>query len=150
MITSTSNSQIRHLIQLQKRGKLRKEEGLFVAEGVKMYLEAPKERLVKTYVSESFYHAHQGDGIWRGEPMEVAADHVFEAASDTRTPQGILCVVRQAHCSLEEALRGVCPLLLVIEDLQDPGNLGTIIRTGEGAGVTGVILSRDTVDLYNP
>lgn len=150
MITSTANSQIRHLIQLQKRGKLRKEEGLFVAEGVKMYLEAPQERLLKTYVSESFYSAHRGDDIWRGEPMEVVVDHVFEAASDTRTPQGILSVVRQAQYSLEEVIGGVCPLLLVIENLQDPGNLGTIIRTGEGAGVTGIVLSQNTVDLYNP
>ena len=53
--------------------------------------------------------------------------------------------------SLEEILEGVeNPLLMILEDLQDPGNLGTIIRTGEGAGITGVILSRTSVDVFNP
>lgn len=112
-----------------------------------MYQEAPKERILQTFVSETFYK-RQGQSL--GEDVQVVADHVFAAMSDTKTPQGILCVIRQYHYPLEQVLEGKRPLVLVLENLQDPGNLGTILRTGEGAGVTGVIMSQDTVDLYNP
>ena len=61
-----------------------------------------------------------------------------------------MAVIRQQHYTLEQVLAGKHPLVLVLENLQDPGNLGTILRTGEGAGVTGVIMSSDTVDIYNP
>lgn len=87
---------------------------------------------------------------------EVVADEIFAKMSDTQTPQGILSVVRQRHFTLEQILAkgkresGGSAHFLILENLQDPGNLGTIMRTGEGAGVTGVIMSRDTVDIYNP
>ena len=76
---------------------------------------------------------------------------MFKSLSDTVTPQGVLCLISMKDWSLEEILEGVKnPLLMILEDLQDPGNLGTIIRTGEGAGITGVILSRTSVDVFNP
>lgn len=82
--------------------------------------------------------------------MEVLADRVFAQVSDTKTPQGILCVLEQFHYTLPDLLKRKNPHLLLLEDLQDPGNLGTILRTAEGAGVDGIILSRGCVDLYNP
>ena len=54
MITSTSSSQVKHIVNLQKKSKLRKEEKQFVVEGIKMVSEAPRDRLVKVYVSETF------------------------------------------------------------------------------------------------
>lgn len=119
-----------------------------MAEGLKMYQEAPKERILQTFVSEGFYRKHED--LQKDPGVEIVDDRVFAAVSDTKTPQGILCVIRQYQYTLEEVLEGESPLLMVLENLQDPGNLGTMIRTGEGAGVTGVIMSRDTVDLYNP
>ena len=82
--------------------------------------------------------------------MEVVDDKVFRSLSDTVTPQGILCLVRQVDTPLSSMLEARQPLLMILEDLQDPGNLGTILRTGEGAGVSGVILNKNCVDLYNP
>ena len=82
--------------------------------------------------------------------IEVLTDTVFAHASDTKTPQGVLCVVRQKSYKLEDLLKGEKRHLLVLDNLQDPGNMGTIVRTAEGAGVTGVIMSRDCVDIYNP
>ena len=71
--------------------------------------------------------------------------------SDTQSPQGVLCVVRQRHYSLEDMLGAKDnPLFIVLENLQDPGNLGTVFRSGEAAGVCGVIMSKDTADVYNP
>ena len=73
--------------------------------------------------------------------------------SDTMTPQGILCLVRQFHYELEEILEEKIKeraLFIILEDIQDPGNLGTVFRTAEAAGADGVIMSRQTVDVYNP
>lgn len=147
-ITSTSNIQVKQLIALQKKAKERNGQDVFVVEGIKMYQEVPKDRLIHTYVSESFFEKHRAmfDGK---KQITLLADRVFEAVSDTKTPQGVLCLVRQYHYELSE-LYGQNALILVLENLQDPGNLGTILRTGEGAGVTGVLLSSGCVDLYNP
>ena len=61
-----------------------------------------------------------------------------------------MAVVRQQENSLEDILKQPKALLLFLENIQDPGNLGTMMRTAEGAGVTGIIMSRETVDIYNP
>lgn len=150
MITSTANQQVKQLIQLNKKRKLRDERGVFVAEGFKMFREVPRERIEKVYVSESFLEAHRQELDLEELSWEVMQDSVFRAASDTQTPQGVLCIVKQRRYELEELLQAENPLLLLLENLQDPGNLGTILRTAEGAGAAGVILSRGSVDLYNP
>ena len=150
MITSTANQQVKQLIQLNKKRRLRDEKGVFVAEGLKMFQEAPKERIEKVYFSEGFLAAHRQELDLEGLSWEVMQDTVFRAASDTQTPQGVLCIVRRREYELEELLQEENPLLLLLENLQDPGNLGTSLRTAEGAGVTGVILSKGSVDLYNP
>lgn len=149
MITSTSNVRVKNLQRLLKKAKERNAQDVFLVEGVKMYLEAPKERIRKIYISESLYK-ERGSKLLQGQEAEVMADHVFSAVSDTKTPQGILCVLKQYHYLLTDMLKTDHPHLLLLEDLQDPGNLGTIMRTAEGAGVDGVILSRGCVDLYNP
>lgn len=149
MITSTSNPQIKNLQQLRKKAKLRDEQGVFLAEGVKMYLEAPPESIRKVYVSKSLYD-ERGAAFCGGHDAEILDDRVFAAASDTKTPQGVICLVEQRRCRLEELLSSEHPFLMVLENIQDPGNLGTILRTAEGAGADGVILSRDCVDIYNP
>lgn len=82
--------------------------------------------------------------------MEVLADKVFQHVSDTKTPQGILCVVKQRKYEIEDLISKENPHFIVLDNLQDPGNLGTIVRTAEGAGVTAVFMSNDCVDIYNP
>lgn len=144
MITSTANAQIKNLIQLQKKSKIRREQDVFVAEGIKMYREAPKELVEKVYISKRF-----SDMPGLGD-VEVVDDRVFQSAADTKTPQGIMAIVRRTHYTMEEVMQGENPLLLILENIQDPGNLGTIVRTAEGAGITGIIMSSDTVDIYNP
>ena len=150
MITSTANPQIKNLIQLQKKNRLRQEQGIFIIEGIKMYREAPTDQVIKTYVSESFYKKHQKEDIWKGESLEIVTDRVFEAASDTKTPQGVLSLVKRFEYDLDDIIQGSTPLIMVLENIQDPGNLGTIFRTAEAAGATGIVLSKDCVDLYNP
>lgn len=180
MITSTSNPKIKELKQLQKKAKLRQEKGLFIAEGLRMVGETPKERILGAYVAEHFEKEH-ADWLARWSvPYETVADNIFDSVCDTKTPQGILCLVKRQEWTLDGLLAEInrgqkdcgsaenceqekgCerkgsrerrkrePFFLLIENLQDPGNLGTIFRTGEAAGVSGVIMSRETVDIYNP
>lgn len=119
-----------------------------------------------------------GDGMerWRkflaGYEYEEVSDMVFRLISDTQTPQGILAVVRMPEYSCSDLLRPRqrCaaessmqtppghgpdqskgnPLLLVLDTIQDPGNLGTMLRTGEGAGISGVLMNRTTADVFSP
>ena len=149
MIESKQNQQIRNIIKLSRQAKERKKKKVFLVEGVRMFREAPKEQIVKVYATQNFYQNNKP--LFDGIAFELVSDKVFKEISDTVTPQGVLAVIRQKQWKLEELVNhGECPFLLILENLQDPGNLGTILRTGEGAGITGVIMSKDTVDIYNP
>lgn len=158
MITSSSNGQVKQVILLNKKAKERRQKQVFVAEGPKMFREAPKEWIEKVYLAGSFAARletremleEKGFAPEQDMRVELVDDRVFAQMSDTLTPQGILCIVRQPQYQLEELLQTKRPLLVVLEDLQDPGNVGTILRTGEGAGITGVILSKNTADIFNP
>lgn len=154
MITSTSNAKIKRLVSLKRKRKLRDAEKVFLMEGLRMFREAPKESLLEIYATQAFYEKEKeliekkkNDSL---ASMEILADVVFEYVSDTKTPQGILCVVRQADSGIEDIAGVSNPFLMVLDNLQDPGNLGTIVRAAEAAGVTGMIMSRDCVDIYNP
>lgn len=153
MITSLTNSRVKNVISLMKKSKTRKEQGLFVVEGIRMVREAPKDRIKELYVSESFLIKEENRNFLAkevGVPFEAVKDEIFAKMSDTVTPQGILCVLYKMDHNLEHMLENKEGTFLVLEDIQDPGNLGTMVRTGEGAGIAGVIMSSQTVDIYNP
>ncbi len=150
MITSTGNAQVKRLLHLQKKSKARNEEKVFLVEGLRMFEEVPKERVEKVYISETLYNKRKQELNLKDFQVEVLSDSVFQAVSDTKTPQGILCVVRQKRYDVEKILEIPNPHFVVLDNLQDPGNLGTIVRTAEGAGVHAVFLSRESVDIYNP
>ena len=150
MMTSVNNGQVKNIIQLNQQTKARREQGLFVAEGRKMFGEAPADWIEKVYVSETLTSDPALMEQVEKLPYDIVADSVFRQMSDTQTPQGILTVLRRPSYTLEDILGGKNPLVMVLEDLQDPGNAGTILRTGEGAGVSGVLLTRTCVDITNP
>lgn len=204
MITSSTNQQIKRIIQLNKKAKTRYAQRVFVVEGMKMSMEAPRESIEAMYVSESFLNEEEKCSRIQGYPYEVVSDSIFRTISDTQTPQGILCLVKMPEYRLEDLLGNCQPEaggldrkptlptgrqagnrqpsvaglagnreqgylaspgdcgqregnpspkdthLLILESIQDPGNLGTMIRAGEGAGVTGILMDRTTVDIFNP
>lgn len=154
MITSRANPKVKQVAQWQNGAGERREAGIFLAEGFKMFEEAPEKEIREVYITEEACgKAGKQPSLWEKlcrTGYEVVSPEVFDRMSDTRSPQGILCVVNRREHGLEELLSVPDPLLVLLESLQDPGNLGTIIRTAEGAGVTGVIVNRETVDLYNP
>ena len=159
MITSANNQQLKQVSALLKKSKERKEKKAFVVEGPKMVMEAPKKSLKAVYVSEFFEKNPENRELLKelrnkcdsvGAVFETVADSVFKSVSDTQTPQGVMAVVAMPEYKLEQLLDGERTHLLLLESIQDPGNLGTMVRTGEGAGITGVIMNKTTVDLFNP
>lgn len=148
MITSTSNAKVKWLQSLQKKSKLRREEKLFIIEGTRFFEETPSQLIKEVYVAESAQESLKN--LLINTKYEVMSDNIFHGVCDTKTPQGILAVVSQPTHNIEEILKKENPLLLLLEDLQDPGNLGTIVRTAEGAGVDGIIMTKNCVDIYNP
>ena len=153
MISSDSNAQVKELVKLQKNARERRKKQLFISEGIKLTKEAALYgKLEKIYVAESFYEkAEETVKQWIEEyPYEEVADTVFSGISETVTPQGILGLVKMPSYHLEEILNDERKSIILLDDLRDPGNLGTIMRTAEGAGMSGVVMSRGSVDLFNP
>lgn len=153
VISSSSNSQIKNIASLLKKSKAREEQGLFVIEGLKMFEEARTAGLLaKAYVSESFYNGKESvdPDFFIGLDYEILTDSLFQEASETMTPQGIMGLARTSEYSLEEMIEKQGTCLLLLEDIRDPGNLGTMIRTAEGAGITGIVMNGSCVDIYNP
>ena len=151
VITSTSNEQIKKLIQLKEKSKVRKTTGTFTVEGKKMFVEIPAEDLVSVYVSETFLK--ENGELVKDKKYQIVSDQVFKKISDTVTPQGIVAVVKQKSYSIDyiiEKRNKEKSCIVVLDRLQDPGNMGTIVRTGEAAGISGIIMSKDSADIYNP
>lgn len=157
-ISSPANEKIKLVTQLQSKASARRKQKMFVVEGIRMYEEIPASELVATYVSEKYYDETIKAGKLSKEAKAnlsirdyyIVADSVFKNMSDTVTPQGILAIVKQKEYSLEDIINnGKDKVFIVLESIQDPGNLGTIVRTAEGAGVAGIIMNKETVDIYN-
>lgn len=150
MITSATNNRVKRLVALGQKAKLRREENVFLVEGTKMFLEAPKSWVKEVYVSESFLVKCNFKSKLETFSYEVVSDEVFRKISDTQTPQGILSVLTCPKYEMKQMLAKENPFLVILENIQDPGNLGTILRTGEGAGIDGVIMTKETADIFNP
>ena len=160
-ITSAANPRVKRLTSLRKKAKLRREEQVFLLEGERLFTDTPPALLEEVYVTEAFLEERLGGKA--PSNCTILTPEIMQKVSDTETPQGVLCVAKMPRYGREDLLGPAPsaekagssdgaekPLLLILENIQDPGNLGTMIRTAEAAGVTGVLMSRDTVDLFNP
>ena len=150
MVTSRNNPKIKDIVKLRKSSKSRASTGLYIVEGARLVFEAPRKQIKEIYVSDSFEQKHINQIKSLGKSYQVVSSDVFSYMSDTKTPQGILGVISKRDYNLEEILGKEEPLILMLEAIQDPGNLGTIFRTAEAAGVTGIILNGECADIYNP
>ncbi|MGN0387912.1 MAG: TrmH family RNA methyltransferase [Suilimivivens sp.] len=173
MISSTANSRVKRVTLLREKSRERTAENVFIVEGIKMFEEAPTGKIKEVYYMEEKLFGQDGQGITdrfpglkekirdcarAGAVVETVTEEVLLKMSDTKSPQGILCVMEQLSYDsgelVEKAIarqkEGHSPLFLLLEDIQDPGNLGTMIRTAEGAGADGIFMTSGTVDIYNP
>lgn len=150
VIASKENKQIKHCAKLISSRKYRREEGLFVAEGQRLCEDAVRSGLqpLQCFVVESMLEKC-APILGRSEQVFLISEELAAKISDTQTPQGVFCVF--------EALDNGRSLdtmkwqrVLLLSSLQDPGNIGTIIRSAEAFGIDGLILSADCPDLTSP
>lgn len=175
IISSKDNKRIKYIRSLLEKGSARKKNRQFIVEGIKLVDEALEYgKVCEIILSESLYEeiilggliknallADNGknliDYVNEGNSTTVVSDAVFKTVSETINPQGVVAVVTMPEYEIlnEEFLAQTYNKtgkikLLILEDTADPGNLGTIMRTAEAAGVTGAIMGRGTVDIFNP
>ncbi|SFR13868.1 TrmH family RNA methyltransferase [Desulfoscipio geothermicus] len=158
MLQSKQNPRIKYVRRLVQR-KFRESEGKFVIEGVRFLEEAVKV----DWPVEMVLHTPRAAGSLRaarllellaerGVPVREVAEGIFAELADTDTPQGVLAVVKMPRRgAFDPAARGgeSRDLLVLVDGIRDPGNLGTIIRCADAAGVDAVILLKGVVDPYN-
>ena len=149
MITSVSNPAVKDVALWQTKAKARRESGFFVVEGLRLVREAAPEDVVRAYATEEFAASEEGKALCERLAAEPVSDSVMARMSDTKTPQGILAVVRQKKWRLEDLTAAPAPLL-VLEHVQDPGNVGTLFRTAEAAGAAGILMDAETADPWQP
>jgi len=150
-ITSASNRIIKQLRELaDRKGRLR--HNAFIIEGLKLVEEALACKVPIGYflVADSMYPEFRSmmEGS-KSVPVYIVPDDLFERVSTTETPQGILAVAPLID-SQDQSIADRGSRFVILERLQDPGNLGTIIRTADACGFDGVLLSPGCADPYNP
>ena len=136
---------IRLVRTLLEKRKARKKEGRFVVEGPHLVEEAGELIDFILYAENLPIVAKLKDKV---DCFKISKEQ-FADISEVETPQWVLAVVSEKKFGLKDALKGANPLVVFCIEVQDPGNLGTIIRTADAVGATGIILSKGTVDLYN-
>jgi len=155
MIQSSSNKTIKHIKALQLK-KHRDEYGSFVIEGEKLLQEAIdyKADISMVLCSQSFAAGKGNDEIIRlleasGTPVYYAEDRIFKEACETDSPQGVIAVAAKLEYKLSDILDKDELCLVLLSEIRDPGNAGTIIRTADACGLDAVLLSSGSVDIYN-
>ena len=149
-IESRDNKWVKRLNGLKIK-KNRDKEGVFVAEGLRFINEVPADWTVEAYaVSETFAAENDLSRYGKKAEMLCLPDALFASVCDTENPQGILAVCKKLEWDEEAAFAKEKPFFLLAEELNDPGNLGTVIRTADACGADAVFLSKGSVDLYNP
>ncbi|WP_306233563.1 TrmH family RNA methyltransferase [Agrococcus beijingensis] len=158
MLDSPRAPRVREAARLQQRAA-RSQTGLFLLEGPAALDEAVRwqgAQLVDVYVTESAAERH-ADLIARAEQhaqVTLASDRVVAAISDTVHPQGIVAVAKQSPVRLEDAIDRAAvaehPLVVILHEVRDPGNLGTILRAADAAGASAVIVTENSVDPFAP
>ncbi|MDO5379160.1 MAG: RNA methyltransferase [Clostridia bacterium] len=146
-ITSVRNPSVQRLRELQKP-RARREAGLFIADSVKMVREALSLSLCRTLAVEAGRTEEYAEWIERAEAsgceVLLVTRSVMEALSEAKTPQGVLCTV--AVLPEPQTLSG--SRLVALDGVQDPGNVGTILRTADAAGFDGALMGAGCADLY--
>jgi TrmH family RNA methyltransferase len=151
MITSTRNPKIQRVRDLLNHSKARRGNQAFVVEGVRLVEEAFRsgwEAQLVLYTEDIPLRGQEivNGFIARGAEVELVTQQVLEAVSETETPQGLLAVLRMRSLPLPAAP----DFILILDGLRDPGNMGTVLRTAEAAGVQAVLLPPGATDPYAP
>lgn len=154
-IQSSQNSTIKEIKALHLK-KNRDAEGTYFVEGIRFVNEAidNEQNIIKIIISDKLENLNGGKEIIKKAESVcnecfLVNEKLFKEISDTQTPQGILAVLKKREFNLDTAIKEG-KSIVVLDCLQDPGNVGTIIRTSDAAGISAVILTKGCVDLYSP
>jgi TrmH family RNA methyltransferase len=153
-ITSKENNLIKNLRALSDP-KHRKKEQIFLIEGTKMVEEALRDKTgVKMVLASPALVQHHGKSVLKlaeagGIDILWISGKLLDAVSESKTPQPVMAVVRMKEHTEDELFAHNSQLIVIAHQLQDPGNLGTIIRTAEAVAAAGVAITPNTVDPYS-
>lgn len=144
IIKSKQNKIFKDILNIKNKKK-RKESGFFIIEGSKQIAEITKEWKIKALIiSEQF----KTKNIIENQNTFILSDQLFNKISSTETPQGILAIIEEKHYKISEILKQN-GLFIILDNIQDPGNLGTIIRSADAFGAKAVIVSQGSADIYS-
>lgn len=151
-ITSKDNSIIKHIKRLKEK-KYRAEYGEYIIEGLKLIKEAVQENAEIKYIvvcdgcdNSEIIESHLKYEMARLDFIYVP-QNIFKMISDVENPQGVLAVIRK---KTNDEINIKEELILALDDIQDPGNLGTILRTADSVGLKQILVSKGTADCFNP
>jgi len=154
VISSKDNDFIKHIKKLKDK-KYRDEEKEYIIEGIKLIEEAINEKVnIKQIVICE--ECSKTTDIPKNLMYEIAkynciyvTEKVFKSITQVTTPQGIFAIIEKTILN-EEEVDYTQDIILALDDIQDPGNLGTILRTVDSVGLNQILISKGTVDVYNP
>jgi TrmH family RNA methyltransferase len=151
MITSTQNPKLKLIRALQGRAKERRDAGAFLAEGIRLVEEAQTANWPFRFVLYDELLNERGsllveNLISRGVECEMISNSVMKSLSETESPQGVLAVLNDFRIPMPEILN----FILIPDQIRDPGNLGTLLRTAAATGVQAVLLPPETADAFAP
>ena len=154
-LSSKDNINIKNTVKLLNNAKFRRKTGLFVAEGLRVCYDAflSGADIDTVFATRGALDKHPekiGELCEKSDRAFIVTNDIFSHISDTQTPQGVLCVIKTLDKVTEFDKIKNGGKFLALENMQDPNNLGTVLRTAEAFGVSGVILSADCCDIYNP
>lgn len=155
IIKSKDNNNIKYISKLISSAKFRKTEHRFVIEGTRLCIDALKSKaeidifLFSETAKDKYTSVVEQLSIGCKKTLCVD-DRIFCALSDTKTPQGVLCVVKTLDKQLyfDKIIKN--GIIVALDNIQDPSNLGTIIRSADALGIDGVVLSSDCCDVFSP
>ncbi len=155
LLTSRDNPNIKNVVKLKKNARFRKQTGSFIAEGLRVCVDAmlSNAQIEALFVTNQALekYAEQIDKLASYSVKSFTlAPELFELISDTETPQGVLCVIKTLDKTLQFGKINNGGKYLALDNVQDPSNLGTILRSAEAFGISGIILSSDCCDIYSP
>ncbi len=146
-ITSRNNTIIKESVKLVKSSKDRERNSMFSLEGARLCADSPTGifRLFYTEKAYDKYRNYIDLCIKKAEEVYIIDEHISSLLSSTKTPQGVFSI-----CHMPKKQGEIKGKILVMENLQDPGNIGTVLRTGEALGIDTFIFLGDTCDIYSP
>lgn len=153
-ITSKDNRWIKEYVKLSSSKSYRDKQALFAVESVKLIAEAwnNAQSFEMVFVTQTCFekYAHELEKLFQSVKYSIITEEISKKMTEVHSPQGIyaICQKQEKQLTLDEICQSGKYILLV--DLQDTGNVGSIIRTAEAVGIDGVIMTAKSCDLYNP